>query len=349
MFIKKITLTNFRNYSHLNFDFSSPITILLGENAQGKSNFLEAVFFLASSKSYKAEKEDELVKEGEEAAHVQGVLEGDTTLEIAIQIIEGSLKKRIKVNGIPRRVNDYTNNLVAVLFSPEDINMVTGSPSLRRRHVDITLSQVDRDYKRALSSYEEVVMNKNRLLKRIREGLSKRDELTFWADQQILLGNILCGKRRSFFEFLNREPKKFGNFNYKYIPNEISLERLYEYQQREIDAAISLIGPHRDDFCFFQDDKDLSKYGSRGEQRTVVLDLKIAEVSFIEHKLSTRPILLLDDIFSELDLKHQEHVIDMAKLQQTVITSVDMDVAISKELTGADFYSVEDGVIKKMK
>jgi DNA replication and repair protein RecF len=360
MFLKTLNLTNFRNYSHLSFNFKNQITVLIGDNAQGKSNFLEAIVFLASSKSPKADKDEELIKQDENYLRLEGEVtagsgkgeaeseEEETNLEIAMQMQDGRLKKRVKVNGVARRVADYMANLVVVLFAPEDVNLVTGSPSMRRNHIDQLLSQIDRDYKKALTNYENVVTRKNRVLKAINEGSAGTDQLIYWSREQAQSGSTLSQKRRDFFKFINSVEKKFGDYKFEYAQSTISEERLKEYQGREVAAMNSLIGPHRDDFVFTLNDKDLSKYGSRGEQRTAVLDLKIAEVGFAESALQTRPILLLDDIFSELDEDHRQHVIDLAKLQQTVIATVEFDQFLKKALNKTDLYGVEAGKLKKI-
>ena len=356
MFLKRLKLTNFRNYPSLDFEFTTPLTILLGNNAQGKSNFLESIYLLATTKSPKADRDEEIIKNGEETLHVEAVVLGDavtpessqerveeTVLQIAMQRTETGLLKRVKVNGIGRRVVDYIGNLTVVSFSPEDINLVTGSPSLRRWHIDLTLAQIDREYKTALTNYEEVVVRKNKLLKMIREGLSRVEELDFWLERQVEYGKVVTAKRLEFFTFLNSQGKKFGDFRFDYLMSEVSKERLSEYQSREIASATSLVGPHRDDFIFKLEDRDLSKYGSRGEHRTAVLDLKISEASFVENKLGNRPILLLDDVFSELDNAHKAHVVELVRLQQTVIAGVDLEDLIINELPEARIYRVKRG------
>lgn len=346
MYLKKIKARNFRNYKDLNFSFKKPITVLVGDNAQGKTNFLESIYFLATGRSPKADKEEELVLAGEDVLRVDGELKDNTSLAITIQKIETFVKKKITINGVSKRLNDYSNSLVVVLFRPEDINLVIGSPSLRRGYIDQTISQVDREYKRTISAHENILIRKNKLLKRIRDGFAKKEELVYWVDQQILLGALITKKREYFFEYINDIEKKFGDFYYKYKPNEVTKERLSEYAQREIEAANSLIGPHRDDFTFLLKEKDLSKYGSRGEQRTSVLDLKLAEVAFIEKTINQRPVLLLDDIFSELDDDHRGHVIELSKMQQTIISTVEFDEYLKSSFEGiGDIVYVEKGVI----
>lgn len=346
MFLKSIKLTNFRNYSASSFEFKKPVTLFIGDNAQGKSNFLESIYYLATAKSPKAEKDEELIKYEENVLQVEGRV-SEVSLEIALQVSEGSLQKRIKVNGIPRRVFDYSTNLTVVLFSPEDVNLVTGSPSLRREHLDQIISQVDKHYKKAVSGYKNIITRKNKILKRIREREGRVEELTYWSDQQIILGQIISMQRREFFDFINGVEKKFGEFTFEYLENSISRERLKQYLEKEIDCASSLIGPQRDDFAFRLKEVDLTKYGSRGEQRTAVLDLKLAEVSFIEQILGRRPVLLLDDIFSELDISHRKHVIDLSFLQQTIITTVEFGDYLKEAFKESSLNRVKKAQITK--
>jgi len=346
MFLKTLKLQNFRSYSRLGFEFKTPVTVLLGNNAQGKSNFLESIYFLSTTKSPKADRDEELIKSGEQVVRVQGTVDsGHETddLEIVMVSDESGFNKRVKVNNLPRRVLDYIGHLSVVTFSPEDINLVTGSPSLRRWHIDLTLAQIDKQYKKCLTSYGEILVRKNRVLKMIREGEARVEELTFWTDQQLEYGKVVTDKRRELFQFLNSQERQFGDFSVVYDESKLNPERLREYQYREIAAAASLIGPHRDDFCFKLGDRNLAKFGSRGEHRTAVLDLKLSEASFIESKIGSRPILLLDDVFSELDKEHQKHVLKLVELQQTILAGVDLDEEIKSSLKSAAFFLVEEG------
>lgn len=349
MFLKSINLTNFRNYSGLNFKFKSGITVLKGDNAQGKTNFLESIYFLATGKPIKTETDEEAIQFGSDLVKVEGVVESKNNKAEISTIIQKTgeyLRKRFLVNGIPRRLLDYTGNLVVVYFRPEDIDLVTASPGLRREYIDSTLSQIDWEYRKNLSSYQKIITQKNKLLKLIREGIAKREELYYWNSEQVRLGILLFEMRKDFFKTINSFEKKFGDFEYKYLPNEISTEKLSQILEREIQAVVSLIGPHRDDFCFYLSGKDLSKYGSRGEQRTAVLDLKITEASFFEKILGERPVLLLDDIFSELDIFHRKHVLDLAILQQTVIATVEYDEYLKEALKESQIFEVNNGILK---
>lgn len=348
MFLKSLNLQNFRNLENCQIEFKKEMTVLIGENAQGKTNFLESIYFLGSGKPIRSGADEEILKFGEAVVSAAGKVSremGEIEISTIVQKVELGLRKRFLVNGIPRRLLDYAGNLVAVFFRPEDIDLITGSPSLRREYIDQTIGQVDRDYRKMTQSYSKVVTRKNKLLKLIREGNARKDELIFWNSEQLKLGLILQEKRESFFETINSYEKIFGDFEYKYLPNKISENRLREVGEREIYAAMSLVGPHRDDFLFFTREKDLAKYGSRGEQRTAVLDLKITELSYFENIIGERPVLLLDDIFSELDELHRKHVLDLAKLQQTVIASVEYDEYLKEALKGSQILNVKTGVI----
>lgn len=349
MFLTSLSLQNFRNLENTVINFEKEITALIGDNAQGKTNFLESIYFLATGKPVKTETDEEVIRFNETSVNVEGVLENKESEEIKltsiIQNIQSGLRKRFLINGIPRRMVDYQGNLVAVLFRPEDIELVTGSPSYRREYIDQTIGQVNKEYRKTVNSYQKVVIQKNKLLKLIKEGFSRPDELTFWNDQQLKLGIILQEKRQDFFKTINSFEKRFGDFEYKYLPNEISKDRLEQLNGREVQAVVSLAGPHRDDFVFYLEDKELAKYGSRGEQRTAVLDLKITELSYFEKKIGERPILLLDDIFSELDESHRQHVLDLSRLQQTIISTVEYDNYLKEALKGSQVLAVKRGVI----
>lgn len=366
MFLKQLNLTNFRNYSALNLDFDNKPTILVGNNAAGKSNLLEAIYLLSTSKSLRVETEDELIKEGEEFARVEGLLtEPDTAVLVIINkpSEEVSFRKKVIVNGISRRVLDFIGNLPAVIFYPSDINMVTGSPSLRRWHLDLGLAQVDSNYKKSLTQYEQFLTARNRVLKTIREGKGRIDELTFWTDELVDKGKVVSKKRQEFFQFINGLTTPLGEFKFEYKQSEISLEKLKETNGREVAAAATLIGPHRDDFVVEAlseatpeagevegqgSGRDLAHYGSRGEQRTATLAYKLAQLEYMAKILGKRPILLLDDVFSELDANHRAHVVDIVGKQQTIIATVELENIPQNFLDSSRILRVEDGKISPL-
>lgn len=369
MVLKNLHLTHFRNFSNVDLNFPRA-TILIGKNAQGKTNLLESIYFLATTKSARAERDSQLIKQGESFLRVEGEVGESselrvkneelrekevTKLEIAMEKrnypggeeING-VEKRVKVNGVRRRVTDYLGNLVVVYFSPEDINLVTGPPALRRWHIDLTLAPVDKEYKTALNTYHSALVAKNRILKRIKEGLAKLNELDFWTEQLVESGQIITRKRRDFFQNLNNEVSSLqglAGLIFVYESSEISDARTREYLSREIAAATSLIGPHRDDFIFKREGQDLAYFGSRGEQRTAVLELKLAELKFIQKTTGSEPMLLLDDVFSELDVLHRDYIVSAIVGPQVVISVVETDQIPSMLLKEAKMIKVEKGKI----
>lgn len=237
-------------------------------------------------------------------------------------------RKKLSVGTLSKRLIDFAGNFKIVLFGPWDMDLVTQSPTLRRKFLDTVLSQVDREYRRASLSYEKGLRQRNRLLLRIREEGLSRSQLLFWDKLLIRDGDYLSAKREEFIAFANEMPTVDGQkFKLEYDKSAISEGRLEQYAEEEVLAATTLVGPHRDDFVFKKVEKDnernLSTYGSRGEQRMSILWLKLVELSYIEKISNERPVLLLDDIFSELDHKHRDVVMKVAIKQQTIITTAD--------------------------
>ncbi len=333
MILSEIGLTQFRSYAKRSFTFASDVTLLIAPNASGKTNVLEAIYFLATGKSFRADVDRESIRFGQEIARIKGIV-GDTTLELVMTQGEVGGKKtpmkKYMVNGIPRRQIDFGGHVRAVLFWPEHLELVTDSPSMRRRYLDSVLVQVDREYRRNLISYERGLRQRNKLLDLIAQGTASRSQLLFWNQLLIKSGSYLTDKRVAFIDFVNSFQLTGEQTNsLVYDKSVISESRLLQYRDEEVVAKATLVGPHRDDFAFVTgngNQRDLSKYGSRGEQRLAVLWLKLAEVSYIEHEVGGRPILLLDDIFSELDDAHRGFVLDAISKQQTILTTADADM-----------------------
>src|SRR3989344_5020209 len=342
--VKNLKLLNFRNYAQLELNFDNRPTVLVGDNAEGKSNILEALYLLSTTKSQRVASEIELIKQGESVSKVQGTVSderGIAELEIAMQMIDNQCGKKVKVNGIPRRSVDFIGNLPAVIFYPTDINMVIGSPSLRRWHLDVGLAQIDPDYKKSLSLYEQFLTSRNRVLKRIREGLSRKDELDYWTEGLVKEAYVISEKRQIFFDFINNLVTELGEYKFKYIPSIVTLEKLNVTNSREVAAAATLIGPHRDDYEVKFEIRNLSKFGSRGEQRTATLAFKLALLEYMALILGKRPVLLLDDVFSELDASHRAHVIEVVSRQQTIIATVELENIPQAFLDSARILQVE--------
>lgn len=335
--IKSIHLTNFRNFGAKRFEFTDEISLILGPNASGKTNVLEALYFLSTGKSFKARLEEDVVKYDKDISRIYGIAEGvdknKTNLEVMVTrgLIdiggdrpEKAPRKKLIVNGIPRRMIDFAGNFKTVLFGPWDLDLVTESPGIRRRFLDNVLSQADREYHRSALSYEKGLRQRNRVLWEIREGNVGRDRLLFWNQLLIKDGDYISRKREEFIDFVNnRESEMNGlKLNLTYDKSVISEGRIDQYKDEEVASATTLVGPHRDDFIFNKGDRSLASFGSRGEQRMGVLWLKMAELAYIEDESGERPTLLLDDIFSELDDDHKNVVVEISRNQQTIITSV---------------------------
>jgi DNA replication and repair protein RecF len=331
--IEKLALASFRNFGSKTVEFSNKVTLIIGPNASGKTNILESLFFLSIGKSFKAKIEEEMVGYEKDVARIKGKLSNKMILEaiitrglidIGADRPEKVARKKLLVNGVPKRLVDFSGNLKTVLFGPWDMDLVTESPSLRRKFLDTVLSQADREYRRSILSYEKGVRQRNRLLFRIREEGVSRSQLSFWNQLLIKNGDYITHKREEFIEFVNGQPPlNSQNFRLEYDRSVISEGRLEQYKEEEVAAATTLVGPHRDDFAFKEKTRDLSSFGSRGEQRMGILWLKMAELAFIEEKSGEKPTLLLDDIFSELDHEHRDVVIELTKNQQTIITTAD--------------------------
>jgi len=339
MIAKKITISNFRNFKTKTFSFSPKITVIVGPNASGKTNIMESLFLLSTGKSFRARVEEEMISHKEEIARVKGeFLRPKTSLEVVLtrgeitvgedpEKTERVPRKRLLVNGLAKRLIDFAGNLRVVVFGPQDLELVVESPSRRRAFLDTVLSQVDREYRRASLSYDKGLRQRNRLLYRIREEGLSRSQLLFWDRLLIKNGDYISQTRQEFIDFSNSTgPLDNQNFSLYYDKSAISEARLEQYAKEEVAAATTLVGPHRDDFVFKlknlktkkqKKHRELSRYGSRGEQRMGVLWLKLAELAYIEEKSEEKPTLLLDDIFSELDHEHREVVVRVVKEQQT--------------------------------
>lgn len=351
--IKKLYLKNFRNFEEKLLEFSENTTILIAPNASGKTNILEAIYVLSTGKSFKAQKIEEMVSFNEEIARVKALIQNSEEIKLEAILTRGKVKvgenpdrfekitkKKLLVGGVAKRMIDFANNLSVVLFGPWDLDLVTESPGLRRRFLDEVLSQVDREYRRAISSYEKGLRRRNRLLVRIRDEGTSRRELAFWDMLLIKNGNYITQKRSEFVDYVNLQDS-VGEliFELEYGLSSISETRLKQYKDEEVAAGTTLVGPHRDDIVFKikkgVDMVDLASYGSRGEQRMGVLWTKLSELSFIKEKSGELPVFLLDDIFSELDHEHRKVVGEVVGNQQTIITT-------------ADKHNVEDGIVGKI-
>ncbi len=339
MQINSLGLTNWRNFSIKKVVFAPDLTAIVGKNGAGKSNILEAVALISGIRPTRVDTELDLVKIGQADSKVEGEVEdGDRhQLVVNFQVIDNRrIAKSFFEGAIKKRLVDFVEIFSVVVFDPTDLDLVSGSPSLRRHHLDRFLSSIDSRYWRAVSAYGKVVSRRNKVLMRIADGKSKPLELGFWDERILEHGNYISKARSEFFEYLNFVEQgetlgKIGDLGWELKQSLVTEEKLIKNRERDIAAGITLSGPHRDDFRFKFKRRDLEFFGSRGEQRMAVLALKLAELEYFKVKRGTRPVLALDDIFSELDWEHRDTVLSVIGNQQTIITAAEKE-SIPKEI-----------------
>ncbi len=341
MRLNSLTLQQTRNFTSWHTNVSQT-TVICGQNGIGKTTIIEALYLLATGNSFRADRIEEVIHLGQELARMQGEVETNDgeklLLELLITrgIVQGrrTQSRLYSVNGIRRRKQDFVGQLAVVVFRPEDMRLIEGSPSRRRGFLDAALSVTDPQYARALAAYEKTLRSRNRLLQHVADGRQSKSSLSFWNLSLVQHGMYLQQKRGELLAYLQGIGFRF-TLQVKYVPSLISEARLVEYAEKELIVGHSLIGPHKDDFMVVfpgslldetsNDWLEISKYGSRGQQRLAVLWLKLGELEYVRHKLGVQPMLLLDDILSELDHESRAIVFDLLKTYQTVITTADDD------------------------
>ncbi len=351
MILKHLSLQNFRSYTKSTFEFGNGTTVIVGPNTAGKTNIIEAIYLLASGTSFRAEKDVHMIQFNEELARVSARVD-EVTLEVMLTTgnvlgAESPLKKFL-VNNVSKRRVDFVGNLAVVLFSPQDLEIIVDSPSTRRNFLDGVLILVDRDYRLAHTTYIKALRQRNALLETALEtGRRSEKQFSYWDTIIIQSGQTLTQKRETFINYLNSKEKDIFDFTVFYDKSIISHERLLQYKDAEVGSGVTLVGPHRDDFSVSmfnnvrQTTHDVKFFGSRGQQRLVVLQLKLLELSFMEQSLGVRPLFLLDDIFSELDSEHIKLVMEMLGLQQTILTTTHKEFLDKKFLKDADMVKLE--------
>ncbi|OEF99631.1 DNA replication/repair protein RecF [Vulcanibacillus modesticaldus] len=370
MFIENLQLKNYRNYNDLDLSFDRQINIFQGNNAQGKTNILEALYLLALAKSHRTSKEKELIRWGNSFSVVKGSFKtrrGNLNLEVQLT----PKGKKVKVNQLEKRkLSEYIGMLNVVMFGPEDLSLVKGSPQYRRKFLDIEIGQVSPSYLYHLSQYQKVIRHRNNYLKEItNSGENSVELLEIWDIQLIEHGTKVILKRINFLRQLEKWAKNIHSnitdnrevlsILYK---SSLSLEdgslresdimeqyknNLLKLRQQEIYRGTTLIGPHRDDLEFFINQVDVQSFGSQGQQRTTALSLKLAEIELINEEVGEYPILLLDDVLSELDAIRQTQLIQTIEDKvQTIITTTSIDSIDINTLKRSALYHVEAGKVK---
>lgn len=332
--LKSLAIKGFRNLKDLKltFEASPDLFALVGKNGQGKTNLLEAIYLCNLSKSFRAHENLDLIGFDEDFCRIEAVSEGGEAKLIEVIIEKNPNRKTLKVNGVRQRVTEFIGHLPVVFFSPDDMSMIHQAPSLRRRYLDVLLSQLDSEYLLTLIDYEKAVRHRNTLLKQVREGRGKPHEIDFWDEKVAALGITLVTKRRALVKTLN----PLACNHYRGIAHQkdnlvigyqvsVEPEKLFEtlaaHRERDIATGVTSAGPHRDDLIFMNNDRDMALFASRGEWRSLVLALKFAELELLRERLNTEPILLLDDVFSELDDTRQQYLFSNLKGAQAFVTT----------------------------
>lgn len=357
MILKSVELDNFRNYESLHIEFDPGTNILYGDNAQGKTNILESVYLSGTTKSHKGSRDKEMIRFGCQESHIRTIVEkGGLSYQIDMHL-KKNRSKGIAVNRIPiKKASELFGILNLVFFSPEDLNIIKNGPSERRRFLDLELCQLDKIYLFQLSKYNKILNQRNKLLKDIQLRPELLDTLAVWDMQLVECGEKIIQSRMEFVKQLNEivheiHKKISGNREeliLKYEPdtqaNEFR-ERLSACRGKDLKLGQTTAGPHRDDLSFFIHDVDIRKYGSQGQQRTSALSLKLSEIELVKKSIHETPILLLDDVLSELDSNRQNFLLNSIHDIQTVITCTGLDEFVKNRFQINKVFQVIEGQV----
>ncbi len=369
MYLTKIKLQNFRNYEEEELILSPSINVLIGENAQGKTNLIESIYFLAMSRSHRTARDREMIGWKKDFAKVKGQLEKKSH-QLPLEIILSKNGKVAKFNHLEqKKLSDYIGQLNVIMFAPEDLALVKGSPSVRRRFIDMELGQMNKIYLHHLVQYQQILKQRNKFLKQARYH-GKFDEiyLDVLTEQLAAEGAEVLFYRFQFIKKLNFWAKEvqsnisnnkeslvieYNSLNE--LNDELTVEEIFEIlkinyksvESQEIDQGTTTLGPHRDDLVFFVNERNVQTYGSQGQQRTTALSLKLAEIELMHEVTGEYPILLLDDVLSELDDSRQTHLLNSIQNKvQTFITTTSLDGIQMELLEDPLIFYVKDGAIE---
>lgn len=368
LFLTELSLTNYRNYKKTGLSFENKVNVILGENAQGKTNLMESIYVLAIAKSHRTSRDKELIKWDEEYAKIEGRVQKRMSA-LSLELVISNKGKKAKVNSLEqKKLSSYIGSLNVVMFAPEDLNLVKGSPQVRRRFIDIEIGQVMPVYMHDLNQYHHILQQRNHLLKQYNRDPGKNKVmLEILTTQLVEIAVKITNRRIHFLHLLQNwaEPIHKGisrgleTLKIQYNPSvdvsegmdlskmvEVYYEKFSKIKEKEIDRGITLAGPHRDDMQFFVNDKDVQVYGSQGQQRTTALSIKLAEIELIKSEVGEYPILLLDDVLSELDDYRQSHLLNTIQDKvQTFVTTTSVEGIDHETLKkAAKFYVTAGGV-----
>lgn len=357
MIIKSLELMNFRNYEFLDLKFCEGTNILYGDNAQGKTNVLEAIYLSATTKSHKGSKDRDIVSFNKEESHIRTYLDKEG-IEYKVDMhLRKSKSKGIAVDGQKiKKAADLLGLLNVVFFSPEDLSIIKNGPSERRRFVDMELCQLDNFYLYNLNHYNKIVNQRNKLLKDMYFNPQLKETLNIWDSQLVSFGSKIIERRRIFTEQLNEiiyeiHKKLSGGKEELVIKYEPDVEiedfesGMKSSQEKDIKSKQTSVGPHRDDFCFMAGNIDIRKFGSQGQQRTAALSLKLSEIELVKKIAKDTPVLLLDDVLSELDSSRQNYLLSSIGNIQTIITCTGLDEFVNNRFEIDKVFKVVEGTV----
>ncbi|MCF0143040.1 MAG: DNA replication/repair protein RecF [Parasporobacterium sp.] len=360
MRIKSLNLENYRNYDSFYAEFDEGVNIIYGENAQGKTNILESIYMCSTGKSHKGSKENEIIRNGQSEAHVLGEFVSELGNDRVDIHLRKAGSKGIALNHIAlRKISLLFGKIPVIMFSSEDLDIIKRGPSVRRRFLDVELCQIDPIYVEDLINYNKIINQRKELLKTIDRNGEDPDlinTLDVWDLQLVKFGTDIIKRRRSFIDELNHTVGKIHseltdgreNLRLIYKPSaeeDNFYEELLRKRKYDIFNKLTSVGPHRDDYEFFEKDTDLKIYGSNGQQRSAALSLKLSEIQIIKENTKKNPILLLDDVLSELDRNRQKHLLKAIKETQTIITCTGVDEFIETELGQTRKFRIHQGRI----
>lgn len=357
MYIESVQLKNFRNYEALEIDLDKGTNILYGDNAQGKTNILEAIYLCGTTKSHRGSKDKEIIRFGEEESHIRMMLKkNDLSYKIDMHLKKNKAKG-VAINGLPiHKARELFGIINLVFFSPEDLNMIKNGPGERRKFIDMELCQLDQVYLTELASYNHIVNQRNKLLKDMYMNPGLRDTLDIWDMQMVQYGRKIIEKRTAFVKELNEivceiHKNLTGGLEHLEVIYEPSTEssafeeNLKNQRERDLRLKMTSVGPHRDDLIFMTNGIDIRKYGSQGQQRTAALSLKLSEIYLVKKKIKDTPVLLLDDVLSELDSNRQNYLLESIHDIQTVVTCTGLDDFIDHQFQLNKVFKVVKGEV----
>lgn len=366
MHINQLILKDYRNYQDLDLNFSENLNVIYGMNGQGKTNILEAIFVAGFGSSFRTKRDKELINSASTETYIRAELSksyGDYTIEYTLK---KDLKKEIKVNkNHLKKRSELFGHLNVVVFSPEDLKLIKEGPSERRRFIDREISNLKKKYCADLIEYHRILSQRNALIKKSRHKQSNLDMISIWDEQLASVGTSLMLERKAFIEKLNEVSYKLHlqiteekeEIKLKYLPNikvnsaeydKIYMEFLNKLTQQlsnDVDKGYTTVGPHRDDLDIRVNGIDVKTYGSQGQQRTAALSLKLSEIEIIYDEIGEYPVLLLDDVMSELDKKRQNDLLKSLKSLQTIITITDTESIIDAYLKEANVIKIHNGQV----